>query len=295
MTPLLKSHVGTYTYPISFPIPGNAPPTMQCDYGSVVWRLRATAHRPGTFKSKLTASREVIMIACPLEEDTEDTENIVVERHWDQQLQYLISISGRSFYIGGAVPVTFTLMPLAKVKIHRVSVFIEGVRFLLVWLYNTFTQLFVFSERVDYYTNMRRVARSDPVTRVDLLSIKGEGKGADPILPLESDEVEAFRKSPLFSVLDPQADISEVASSLMGPGPWTFHQDLKLPDSCGAMRFTNRNRRSNIIITHLLKCVLRVERGDDIHMDGKTGKKRLFDIVVQTPVHILSVRFVCFF
>lgn len=142
ISPLLTSYLGTYTYPISFPIPGNAPPTMQCDYGSVVWRLRATAHRPGTFKSKLTASREVIMIACPLEEDTEDTENIVVERHWDQQLQYLISISGRSFYIGGTVPVTFTLMPLAKVKIHRVSVFIEGVRFLSVWLYNTFTQLF---------------------------------------------------------------------------------------------------------------------------------------------------------
>lgn len=261
---------GTYTYAISFPIPGNAPPTMQCDYGSVVWRLRATAHRPGTFKAKLTASREVTTIACPTEEDTEDTENIIVERHWDQQLQYLISISGRSFYIGGTVPVTFTLMPLAKVKIHRISVFIE--------------------ERVDYYTNMRRIARSDPVTRVELLSIKGEGKGADPILPLESDEVEAFRKSPLFSVLDPQADISEVASSLMGPGPWTFHQDLKLPNSCDAMRFTNRNRRSNIVITHLLKCVLRVERGDDVHMDGKTDKKKLFDIVVQTPVQILSCR-----
>lgn len=99
------------------------------------------------------------MIACPMEEDTEDTENIVVERHWDQQLQYLISISGRSFYIGGTVPVTFTLMPLAKVKIHRVSVFIE--------------------ERVDYYTNMRRIARSDPVTRVELLSIKG-GQGGGP-------------------------------------------------------------------------------------------------------------------
>jgi len=294
MAPLLTSHLGTYTYPISFPIPGNAPPTLQCDYGSVVWKLRATAHRPGTFKTKLTASREVIMIACPTE-DTEDTENIIVERHWDEQLQYLISISGRSFYIGGIVPVTFTLMPLAKVKIHRISVSIEGVRLFIggftIHLYNCF----VFSERVDYYTNMRRIARSDPVTRVELLSIKGEGKGSDPILPLESDEVEAFRKSPLFSVLDPQADISEVASSLMGPGPWTFHQDLKLPNSCDAMRFTNRNRRSNIVITHLLKCVLRVEPGNDVDMDGKTGKKKLFDIVVQTPVQILSVRFVHFF
>lgn len=66
------------------------------------------------------------MISCPTEDDTEDTENIIVERHWDQQLQYLISISGRSFYIGGTVPVTFALMPLAKIKIYRIGVFIEG-------------------------------------------------------------------------------------------------------------------------------------------------------------------------
>lgn len=74
----------------------------------------------------MTASRDVMVITCPTEEDTEDTENIIVERHWEQQLQYLISISGRSFYIGGTMPVTFTLMPLAKVKIHRLTVVIEG-------------------------------------------------------------------------------------------------------------------------------------------------------------------------
>lgn len=74
----------------------------------------------------MESSREVTIITCPTEEDTEDTENIIVERHWEHQLQYLISISGRSFYVGGTVPITFTLLPLAKAKIHRVSVFIEG-------------------------------------------------------------------------------------------------------------------------------------------------------------------------
>lgn len=71
------------------------------------------------------------MITYPTEEATEDTENIIVERHWDQQLQYLISVSGRSFYIGGMVPITFTLLPLMKVKIHRISVLIEGALDLL--------------------------------------------------------------------------------------------------------------------------------------------------------------------
>jgi hypothetical protein len=44
-----------------------------------------------------------MVIAAPMEDDTEETETIVVERHWEQQLQYLISISGRSFPIGGAL------------------------------------------------------------------------------------------------------------------------------------------------------------------------------------------------
>lgn len=118
--------VGRYAFPISFSIPGNAPPTMTCEYGSVSWRLKARVHRPGTFNAKMTAVREVITVACPIEGDTEDTESIIVERHWEQQMQYLISVSGRCFYVGGTVPVTFTLMPLAKISIYRLSVFMEG-------------------------------------------------------------------------------------------------------------------------------------------------------------------------
>ncbi|KAL0955875.1 hypothetical protein HGRIS_002074 [Hohenbuehelia grisea] len=261
---------GTYTYPISFQIPGHSPPTLQCSFGSVVWRLKATAHRPGAFHTKLTTSREVNVISSPDNDDTEDTENIIVERQWDDQLQYFICISGRSFYIGGTVPVQFTLMPLTKLKIYRISVYIE--------------------ERIDYYTHMRRIARTDPINRVLLLSLKHDRKGAGPILPLVSDDAEAFKNSPLYQVAAEQDDASEMASQLMGPGPWSFHHDLQLPTSCNALRFTNRNRRSNITITHMLKCVMRVERGDDEQMDAKTGKRKLFDIVVQTPVQILSCR-----
>ncbi|KAF8806558.1 hypothetical protein BYT27DRAFT_7191111 [Phlegmacium glaucopus] len=260
---------GTYTFPISFSIPGNAPPTMICDYGSVTWRLKASVHRPGTFNSQMRAAREVITVACPIDGDTEDSESIIVERHWDQQMQYLISVSGRSFNVGGTVPVTFTLMPLAKVSIYRLSVFLE--------------------ERVDYYANMKRIARTDPIARFTLLSIKGADNNT-PILPLQSDDPDALRHSPLFALVNPGDDLSEVASNLMGPGPWTLHQDLKLPNSCSQMKPTNKNRKSNIIVTHTLKLVMRVARGDDLFIDGKTGKRKLFDIVVQTPVLILSCR-----
>lgn len=136
---------------------------------------------------------------------------------------------------------------------------------------------------------MRRVVRSDDPIKFVLLSIRREGKATQPILPLESDGVEVLRDSPLMGLFDADKDdLGEVASNLMGPGPWSFHKDLKLPSSCDILRFTNRNKRANMQVTHMLKVVMRVERSDDVHLD-KNGKRKLFDIVVQTPVLILSV------
>ncbi|KAF8229035.1 hypothetical protein L208DRAFT_1364283 [Tricholoma matsutake] len=260
---------GTYTYPISYAIPANSAPTLLCPHGSVTWRLRAIVHRPGAFTPKFGATREVLVINGPAEGHNEDVENIVVERHWDQQLQYLISVSGRSFYIGGCLPIMFTFMPLAKVKIHQIHVFIE--------------------ERVDYCTQMKRIAHTDPLTRIELLTLKDTGKVPRPILPLDSDDSDVFKNSPLCALTQPEDDLSEFAATYLGPGPWTLTSNLQLPTSCRRMHMTNKNRKSSILITHLLKCVIRVERGD-VHVDGKLGKRRLFDITAQIPIQILSCR-----
>lgn len=76
----------------------------------------------------------------------------------------------------------------------------------------------------------------------------------------------------------------------MGPGPWSFERSVLLPRSCASLHFSNKNKRSNIVVQHTLKVVFRVTRGDDVAMDAKTGKRKMFDIVIQTPVTILSVR-----
>ncbi|KAI0919041.1 hypothetical protein AcV5_002059 [Taiwanofungus camphoratus] len=265
---------GVYTYPISFAIPATSPPSLHCDYGSVTWKLKACAHRPGTFTSKLTAAHEITLVACPSEDDTEESESIIVERQWDTQMQYLITISGRSFAIGGVMPVSITFMPWTKMKIHRISVMLE--------------------ERVDYWTQFKRVVRSDPVVRVALLSLKPTLKDGLAILPLNPDEPKAFERSPFSDLVRPGDDIGEYASNLMGPGPWIIRKDVQLPKSGeNKLHFTNKNRRSNISVSHILKIVFRVERGDDSAVDPQTGKRKLFDIVVQTPVHILSVS-ICF-
>ena len=92
--------IGTYTYPISFSIPGDSPPSLQCEFGCVSYQLKATVHRPGTFTHKLTASHEVTLIASPGEDDLDESDNILVQREWDSQMHYMITISGRAFPIG---------------------------------------------------------------------------------------------------------------------------------------------------------------------------------------------------
>ncbi|KAG1746469.1 hypothetical protein EDB19DRAFT_1689776 [Suillus lakei] len=260
---------GTYTYPISFTIPNNSPPTIECDHGSMIWRLKAEVHRPGAFTPKLTAQREVLVVAAPCEEDTEDSENTIIERQWESQLQYLIAISGRRFPTGGTIPIDLTIMPFTKAKVHRISVYID--------------------ERIEYHTQTKRTVRSQPAHRIPLLSLANELDGeSHPLLPLISDDPEAFQKSPLYQLLNADDNENDMAMAVMGPGPWTFHHELQLPEHCSLINFSNRNKKSNITVNHTLKIVLRVERGDGEATDPKMNKPKLFDILIQMPVRILS-------
>jgi hypothetical protein len=270
------------------------------DFGSLVWRLKATAHRPGTFTAKLTASREVTVIATPSDDGLEDTENIVVERTWDEQMQYMVVVSGRTFPIGGRIPVQMTFMPFAKIKIHRISIILEGS-----YMNIFFGELCRFKlpllEKAVYYTRLNRLAKTATPTRLVLVSIKYPEKTNRAILPLP-EEVDAFKESPFYSVLVNEDEIgleddrsnftiltSQLASNLIGPGPWVLQFDAKIPASCNYLHPTNQNKSSNIIVNHVLKIVYRVERGDDEHVDAN-GKRKLFDIVIHSPIHILSVR-----
>jgi hypothetical protein len=75
----------------------------------------------------------------------------------------------------------------------------------------------------------------------------------------------------------------------MGPGPWTLQLALKVPNGSGMLHFSNKNKRGPIQISHALTIMIRVERGDDEQLDPKTGKRKRFDVILQMPVHILSV------
>ena len=95
-------------------------------YGSIVWHLKATVHRPGRFTPRMATVRTINVVATPSDDATEDVENITVNKTWEDQMVYYLSIVGRAFPIGSKIPIQLTIMPLAKVKIHKVSVMIDG-------------------------------------------------------------------------------------------------------------------------------------------------------------------------
>ena len=118
-----------------------------------------------------------------------------------------------------------------------------------------------------------------------LLQCNDESK---PLLPLSQDDPLAFEQSPL-ATLRHQGRRSEVISQLLGPGPWPIRVNLHLPADCNVLHPTSRSRESSIHVTHALRFTMRLTRGDG-SVDPRTNKRRLFEVVVRTPVHVLSVR-----
>lgn len=254
---------GLYTFPISFAIPSYMPPTISCDYGSVTWRLKASAHRPGVFTPKLSASREVILVASPSEDPREDNEGFPIERVWEDQMQYTLSVSGRMFPIGGTIPITLSFLPMAKVRIYKISAQLE--------------------EQIIFFTFEPRIRHTDGGRRFNLLSLESRDKDL-PLLPHSQTAID----SPLHALLGSDDIPSELTANLMSAGPWTLRVILKVPNGSGTLHFSNKNRRAPIQILHTLKIVIRVERGDDKQMDPKTGQRKRFDVILKMPVHILS-------
>lgn len=278
---------GVYNYPISFSIPTGAPPSITCEFGSVVYKLKATVVRAGALTTNLTEDMDVTMIAGPQEDDMEETDNVIVERQWEEQMRYQIALSGKAFPIGGTIPMSIRLMPLMKCKIYRLTVALE--------------------EKSDYFAAGRKVARHETPRRFILFAAKNpdphnKKERPEPLLPILSESMTAVKDSPLAELarnaaLNNPREFAEfsnpeddVYASLLDPlGPWHLEKDLHVPDCVTRIKFTTKHEHTNIAVAHWLKVTIRVERGDDAAVDSK-GRRKQFDIIIETPIKILDCR-----
>ncbi|WKT53998.1 Arrestin C-terminal-like domain [Fusarium oxysporum f. sp. vasinfectum] len=150
---------GTYDYSFELPIDHHQLETTKVQYGSVKWELHATVDRVGVFNPNLHGMKEVSILRVPDPLSLEMTECISISRQCHDQLHYDIIISGKSFPIGSKVPIAFKLMPLAKIQVHELKVFVI--------------------ESIEYCSNDKRCTRKASGPKILLLN-KTARKTLDP-------------------------------------------------------------------------------------------------------------------
>ncbi|CDK28726.1 unnamed protein product [Kuraishia capsulata CBS 1993] len=161
---------GDYIYNFEHPIPSSLPESIDLTFGSVVYNLEATLERSGAFKSSLSATQPVTVVRTPSEESSEESEPISISKEWDNQLAYDIIISSKVVVLNTFLPMAFKLTPLAKIKIHRLRVYL--------------------TEHMEYYCRGKRVHRMEPVKKYLLLEHKPP-EGVDSLLAVDDNEITA--------------------------------------------------------------------------------------------------------
>merc|ERR1712000_203987 len=290
---------GVYAYSFELPLDHHQLESIKLQYGSVKWELQASIDRAGAFKPNLHGNKEVCVVRVPDQMSLEMTEPISISRQWEDQLHYDIIISGKSFPIGGKIPIAFKLTPLAKVQVHKLKVFV--------------------TESIEYWTNDRRVTRKDPGRKILLLE-KAAGKGLDPQYATselrtlrggelsQEERASARHRASVRREAEAQRH-GEAARPLPSPsdnllgdldlgletywGSTELEANVQIP-TCEMMA-KNKDQRlhpdcswKNVNVYHWIKIVMRISRLDPEDPTGK--KRRHFEISIDSPFTVLNCR-----
>lgn len=261
---------GEYIYNFELPLDSHLPETCSVDLGSVSYSLEATIERAGAFRPNLIGKKEVVLIRSPAEGSLEGTEPIAINRNWDDQLQYDIVISGKSFPLGSTIPIAFRLTPLAKVRCHRIRIYI--------------------TENIEYFCKGKKVHRLDPVKKVQLFEKRADGPTTSAF-PGSSVRILAgggYNPTNPSSRPDSTDNLLGDLSGAQNIGPTEMEFLVRLPGCNGREkeRIHFDTTYKNIQVHHWIKIVMRLSKTDP----ADPAKRRHFEISIDSPLQILSCR-----
>lgn len=263
---------GEYTYNFELPLESCLPETMEVELGSVKYELEATLERAGAFRPKLVGKKEVILIRCPSESSLEGTEPIAISRTWEDQLHYDIVISGKSFPLNSTIPIAFKLTPLAKVRCHRIKVYI--------------------TENIEYSCKNKKVHRIDPTRKILLFDKRADGTTTSAFAGSTSTIISGggiTNGTPTSQGPNTSSDnILGDLSGEMNVGPTEMEFNVQLP-GCNVKekeRIHFDTTCKDIQVHHWIKIVMRLSKADATD----PSKRRHFEISIDSPFHVLSCR-----
>ncbi|RGP53838.1 arrestin-related trafficking adapter 3 [Fusarium sporotrichioides] len=151
---------GIYEYDFEFPVTHHQLETIQVPHGTVKWKLFATMRRPGLFHPSFRRQKEVMIVRTPDQLSLEMVQPILFRRHCEDWLQYDITVSGKSFPIGGLIPIAIKLGAMDEA-------ILQGFELLV-------------NESIEYWFKDRKVNRKGPTHSVLLLKKTG-GRAIFPL------------------------------------------------------------------------------------------------------------------
>ncbi|KAK6533460.1 hypothetical protein TWF694_002399 [Orbilia ellipsospora] len=264
---------GEYTYNFELPIENILPETIQCELGTVKYELEAVIERAGAFRGNLVGKKDVTLIRCPADTSLEQVEPIAISRSWEDQLHYDIVISGKSFPMGSQIPIAFKLTPLAKVRCHRIKIYV--------------------TENIEYFCRNKKVHRIEPTRKIQIFEKRADNQVTGHFPGSSARIVSGGRRG------DPDNPESELGpdqrlgDNLLGDlegdiiGPTEMEFLARLP-GCGAKegKIHFDTTYKNIQVHHWIKIVMRLSKVDP----NDPSKRRHFEISIDSPFHILSCK-----
>ncbi|KAK2813403.1 hypothetical protein FQN50_000719 [Emmonsiellopsis sp. PD_5] len=271
-------HPGEYLYNFELPIDSRFPETIKSDQGWVKYTLEGRIERAGAFRPNLLGCCEVPFIRGPTEGSLAYVEPIAISRTWENQLRYDVIISGKSFPIGGMVPIAFKLTPFTKVACHRIRVLV--------------------TENSQRWTNKTRVHKVHSKTLLLFEKIAGrksysmfEGSHvrvtAGGGVPYDQ-RCQAANGNENFTAASNTNLLGDLESDFEA-GPTEMEFEVQLP-TCKQLAEAEPARclhfdttYKNLEINHWIKIILRLSKPDD----QDPTKRRNFEVSIDSPFRIM--------
>jgi len=212
-------------------------------------------------------------VRVPSEANLESSEPIAISRTWEDQLHYDIVISGKSFPLGTSIPIAFKLTPLAKVRCHRIKIYI--------------------TENVEYSCKNKRVHRLDSTKKLLLFEKRADAPAnstfaGSSVRVVSGGGVNTESGRDLNDVVNGSDNLLGDLSGAPNVGPTELEFNVQLP-GCKARerdRIHFDTTYDNIQIHHWIKIVMRLSKQDQ----NVPSKRRHFEISIDSPFHILSCK-----
>lgn len=116
---------GLHKWDFELLIPGNLPPTLDSEIGSVSYKFKATIERTA-FVQNSVKKKSIRIIRCISPSEFELVQSLEIHNTWAQKMVYDISVPSKLFSFNDTIPISFKILPIAShLRVHAIMASIK--------------------------------------------------------------------------------------------------------------------------------------------------------------------------